>query len=165
MNIGNILPFVVLGTSIWVFIDARKIGVRKMPEHKSMLNASPIGWLIASLLIWIVAFPFYIANRSKLKDRFAAGADVTKAPTVEWKKALIIMGTLILVIGFFLRNIPLEMSAKKALEENGTECISVTVEKNLGNGFHLGKVLMPNGATVMITIQEKDGMVFVRDAQ
>ena len=61
----------MLATSIWVFIDARKIGVRK-GLVTGLANLSPVGWLVASLLIWIVAFPLYLAKRETFRARAAA---------------------------------------------------------------------------------------------
>lgn len=67
----TIFGLVVIGTSIWVFIDARKIGARK-GLVTGMANLSPVGWLVASLLIWVVAFPLYLAKRGTLRTRAAA---------------------------------------------------------------------------------------------
>jgi hypothetical protein len=67
----SIFGLVVIATSIWVFIDARKIGVRK-ELVTGMANLSPVGWLLASLLIWVVAFPLYLAKRETLRARATA---------------------------------------------------------------------------------------------
>ena len=57
---------IVLGTSIWVLFDAKTIGVRKglIPGFTDM---GPWGWFVASLLLWIVGFPAYLAMRGKYK--------------------------------------------------------------------------------------------------
>ena len=67
----GIFGLVVIVSSIWVFIDARKIGVRK-GLVTGIANLSPAGWLVANLLIWIVAFPLYLAKRETFKARVAA---------------------------------------------------------------------------------------------
>lgn len=60
----------VIVTSIWVFVDARKIGVRK-GLVTGLADLSPAGWLVACLLLWVVAFPLYLVKRPALK--MAAG--------------------------------------------------------------------------------------------
>lgn len=57
---------IVLGTSIWVGVDASTIGVKK-GQLKGMADMGPTGWFFACLLLWIVAFPFYVAKREELK--------------------------------------------------------------------------------------------------
>lgn len=66
MDTGTILLIIVVGTSLWVFFDASAIGVKK-GQVTGLANMGPIGWLFASLLLWIIAFPLYLANRGKFK--------------------------------------------------------------------------------------------------
>jgi hypothetical protein len=61
----------VLVTSIRVFVDAKKIGVKK-GQVEGLANMGPGGWLVACLLLWIVAFPLYLLKRPAFKH--AAGA-------------------------------------------------------------------------------------------
>jgi len=56
----------ILVTSIWVFIDAKRIGVRK-GQVKGLADLGPAGWLFACLLLWVVAFPLYLIKRPELK--------------------------------------------------------------------------------------------------
>ncbi len=56
------LVFVVAASAIWVFIDARQIGVKK-GQLGGVANMGPIGWSIATLLLWIVSFPVYLIKR------------------------------------------------------------------------------------------------------
>ena len=69
-----LILLILIGSSIWVFIDAKNLGVRKVPGSKSVLNLGPGGWLACSLLLWIVAFPLYLINRAKFKEQFASSA-------------------------------------------------------------------------------------------
>ena len=62
----TITLLVVIGTSIWVLIDARTIGTKK-GQIKGMGDMGPWGWFFACLLLWIVAFPFYLAKRGEFK--------------------------------------------------------------------------------------------------
>jgi len=57
---------VVLGTSIWVLVDTKIIGVKK-GQLKGMADLGPWGWFFVCLLLWIIGFPFYLAKRGELK--------------------------------------------------------------------------------------------------
>lgn len=58
---------VVVGTSIWMCIDASRIGYQK-EDVKGLAGMGPFGWLVTGLLLWIVAFPLYLASRNKLVE-------------------------------------------------------------------------------------------------
>ena len=62
---------VVIGTSIWVLIDAKAIGVRKGLIH-GLGDMGPWGWFFGCLLLWIIGFPLYLAKRSEFKRANAA---------------------------------------------------------------------------------------------
>jgi len=61
-----IVLILVIATSIWVFIDAKKIGVKK-GQIEGIFNMSPLGWFIVCLGFWIIAFPSYVAKRGEYK--------------------------------------------------------------------------------------------------
>ena len=63
---NDIILLVVVGTSIWVLIDAMTIGVRK-GQISGMGNMGPWAWFFACLLLWIIGFPFYLAKRGEFK--------------------------------------------------------------------------------------------------
>lgn len=58
----------VVGTSIWVLIDATSIKAQK-GLIKGVFDMGPGGWFISCLLLWVVAFPCYLSIR---KDIIAA---------------------------------------------------------------------------------------------
>ena len=59
----DLLPFsVVFGTSVWVLIDSRNIGIKK-GSTTGFFNMGPTGWFVACLLCWIAAFPVYLIKR------------------------------------------------------------------------------------------------------
>lgn len=62
---GAIIWFVI-GTSLWVLIDAKTIGV-KVGQIKGMGNMGPWSWFIVCLGMWIIGFPFYLAKRGEFK--------------------------------------------------------------------------------------------------
>ena len=61
-----VLFLIVLGTSIWVAVDASSIGVKK-GQLQGLAGMGPAGWFFACLLLWIFAFPFYLCKRGALK--------------------------------------------------------------------------------------------------
>lgn len=63
---------IIIGTTIWVWIDARTIGVRK-GVIPGFFNMGVAAWVICCLGIWIIAFPGYLAKRGEYKRRLAAG--------------------------------------------------------------------------------------------
>lgn len=63
-NITLLLTLIVLGTSIWVLVDAITIGVKK-GQIKGFTDAGPVGWFGLCLLLWIVGFPLYLAKRGE----------------------------------------------------------------------------------------------------
>jgi hypothetical protein len=64
---GSIFLIVIIVTSIWVFFDAKTIGVQK-GQVDGIANMGPLGWLLCCLLLWIVGFPLYLAKRSQFKQ-------------------------------------------------------------------------------------------------
>lgn len=60
------VPLLVFVTSIWVFIDAMNIGV-KSGQLSGLAGMGPGGWLFSCLLLWIVAFPYYLSRREDFK--------------------------------------------------------------------------------------------------
>jgi hypothetical protein len=67
------IPLLVLGTSIWVLIDASRIGVKKAAQKpqtgRLQADVGPVGWFIFCLLVWIIAFPYYLVVRSQLRKK------------------------------------------------------------------------------------------------
>lgn len=63
---------VVLGSSVWVLIDAKRIGVRKGLVD-GIANIGPWGWFFGCILLWIVVFPLYLIKRDTLKKAAASG--------------------------------------------------------------------------------------------
>lgn len=62
---GFIVLAIVVGSSIWVLLDARSIGVKK-GQLRGIANMDPGDWFICCLLLWIIAFPYYLSKRPQL---------------------------------------------------------------------------------------------------
>ena len=69
-----IFLLVVIGSSIWVYIDAKNIGIKpgKIESGKmtGLDSMGPVEWLAGSLLLWIVFFPLYLWKRMHFKRVF-----------------------------------------------------------------------------------------------
>jgi hypothetical protein len=56
----------VIGSSLWVYWDAKRIGIQK-GQINGILNMSPVSWFIACLFLWIIGFPLYLYKRPEYK--------------------------------------------------------------------------------------------------
>lgn len=74
-----VIWLVIIGTSIWVAIDASNIGARR-GLIKGLGNMGPAGWFFSCLLLWIIGFPVYLAKRSAIKAA-AVGSNVPSSAT------------------------------------------------------------------------------------
>ena len=66
-----LVAMMVIVTSIWVLVDSKKLGV-KAGSIGGFFDMGPVAWFISCLLLWIIAFPAYLAKRSKYQ-RLAQG--------------------------------------------------------------------------------------------
>jgi len=62
-----LIIIVIVASSIWVYFDAKAIGVQK-GQIKGITDMGPGGWFCVSLLLWIVGFPAWLAMRGKYKQ-------------------------------------------------------------------------------------------------
>jgi hypothetical protein len=79
--IAVLMPLMVLGTSIWVFIDSREIG-RLRKKTPGVFVLGPVGWCVACLLCWSIFFPAYLWKRRTHKRTIAMAMAVEKPPDV-----------------------------------------------------------------------------------
>jgi len=57
---------IVIGTAIWVGVDAHTLMKDLTPAERVSVSSfctSPTIWAIGCLLLWIIAFPWYLAIR------------------------------------------------------------------------------------------------------
>lgn len=64
---------VVILSAIGVFIDAKRLGVKKgvTTEVPAFLDMGALGWALLTLLLWIVALPLYLYCRRFYKNSSA----------------------------------------------------------------------------------------------
>lgn len=58
--------FVVTLSAVFVYFDATKNKIGKLPDNKGFLNMSAGMWSFGVLLLWILIFPLYLIKRSSL---------------------------------------------------------------------------------------------------
>lgn len=79
-----VILLMVIGTSVWVYFDATKIGVKKTGEKakdfKFHVDMGPVGWMVCCLLLWIVAFPAYLILRPQFLTKFQPVRPPAPAP-------------------------------------------------------------------------------------
>lgn len=64
--VGTASWVIVLVSSLWVFADARAIGVKR-GQVKGLANMNPSSWFLGVLLLWPLAFPLYLSKRAEFK--------------------------------------------------------------------------------------------------
>jgi len=64
--------FIVLGTGIWAAIDSSKIQLKR---YKSGISYGPVVIFLCFAFLWIVAFPWYLIMRYKIKTGTAVLKD------------------------------------------------------------------------------------------
>jgi hypothetical protein len=75
-NIGSgLMEIIIFGTALWAAIDSKKIQLKR---YKSGISYGPIVLFVGFVLLWIVAFPWYLSMRYKIKN----GTAVLKAEVV-----------------------------------------------------------------------------------
>ncbi len=67
-----VVPLVIAGSAIWVYLDATGHKIGKVKEARGMFNMSAGAWSVVTLFLWIVGFPAYLLKRSTLIERAKA---------------------------------------------------------------------------------------------
>jgi len=58
----------IFGTSLWAAIDSSRI---QLHRYKSGIALKPFGLFLGCLLLWIVAFPWYLSVRYRIRKGLA----------------------------------------------------------------------------------------------
>lgn len=71
----ELLLLIVVGTSIWVALDAGQRDWSQSPVAKGAL-----GWFLLTLLLWIIFFPVYLSYRGQAPRKRGSAPPVSPAP-------------------------------------------------------------------------------------
>lgn len=61
--LGTVLLFIIVVSAIWSAADSSMHHV-SIGSHKEYNGSAPVLWLICCLLLWFIAFPFYLIRRA-----------------------------------------------------------------------------------------------------
>jgi hypothetical protein len=64
---------IILPTAVWVLIDATNLKVKKGKLGGGFFDMGATGWFLSCLLLWIIAFPAYLAKRGEYKRQLPLG--------------------------------------------------------------------------------------------
>jgi len=67
--LNAIIVAVVAVSAVWVYLDATKNKIGKIPDGKGMFNMSAGAWGVVTLLLWIIGFPAYLIKRGTLIEK------------------------------------------------------------------------------------------------
>jgi hypothetical protein len=67
VSLPELLILVIIFSAIWVYFDAKRIGVRK-GLVSALADMGPGAWALSTLLLWIIAFPMYLAKRGEFQS-------------------------------------------------------------------------------------------------
>jgi hypothetical protein len=95
---GGLFFIIVSACATWVLFDAKRIGAER-GLVRGIGNLSPAGWAVATLGLWIVAFPAYLIYRPRIQ-RAAAGAPEPAEPArlSAWAVAAFYCGLLSILV-------------------------------------------------------------------
>lgn len=92
-----ILAVVVGASGLWVYLDATKNRVGRVPGPKAFFNMSAWRWACFAYGLWIVGLPSYLLKRGDLIEK--ARATPVEEKNRFGKTSLLILGTVV-VLGF-----------------------------------------------------------------
>jgi len=66
-KLNLLMVITILGTAILAAIEGSKLGMGKPSDlnKKGKKNSGPVAWFFLMVLLWIIAYPFYLWTRSK----------------------------------------------------------------------------------------------------
>jgi hypothetical protein len=67
--LGKILWLIVAGSALFVYYDASEHNIRHKRDESGFSNADPALWAFFVLILWIIFFPLYLINRSRLIEK------------------------------------------------------------------------------------------------
>jgi len=80
--ISNLVWLVLIGSTVWVGVDVYNL--RKRLGGQKIAGMGAFAWVLCCILMWIVAFPYYLAKRS---GAIHAGGASSAGPPPGWWRA------------------------------------------------------------------------------
>ncbi|WP_271680699.1 hypothetical protein [Thermomonas mangrovi] len=67
--LNALMVAVVAASAVWVYLDATKHKIGKIPGGKGLFNMSAGAWGIVTLMLWIIGFSSYLLKRKSLAEQ------------------------------------------------------------------------------------------------
>jgi hypothetical protein len=84
----SIILIIVIGSTIWVGFDASTNKITTDAKPYNWANGA-VAWVLGCILLWIVAFPWYLVQRGKLLQQRTVPPPQQPAPPTDppqsWK--------------------------------------------------------------------------------
>lgn len=170
------IGYVLVSCSIlFVYYDTTKHRIGKIPGQKGFLNLSPGLWALATFGLWIVAFPLYLLNRSKLIDKAKQHpyevSNRRRYITIFVLIVLLLLPMFGLMVSTGTEMIILEEKAVGAVNQLirkqlgrdiEIECVKVTIDDQFADNYYRGMATLSNGNELKMIIQLKGDDVYVK---
>jgi hypothetical protein len=109
---ADIMWIVVTVSALFVYYDASKNNIGSIPGETGFTNADAGMWATSTLLLWIIAFPIYLLNRSQLIEKANANP---KEPS---KGRSVIIALLSVFVLFSFINLTINQETDDSLKTN-----------------------------------------------
>jgi hypothetical protein len=125
--IDVIIVAVVAISATWVYLDATKNNIGKIPDAKGMFNMSAGAWGTVTLLLWIIGLPAYLIKRG---DLILKASENPVAATGRGGKAAVFA-----VIGglWIILTIGGAVSVPKCGDQEATDLVKQIAGREMGN--------------------------------
>lgn len=152
---------VIVVTAIFCAMEANKLG---METDKKAGTYSPTFWFVAVVLIWVVFYPMYMLKRRDYgnKNLFLPSVFL----------ALAFVAAPFLYDGAFHASgykDDIELTACEILTdilqeqiETGERCKVVEIENEISNDIYRAEAVLESGYTLKISIEDRDGYIYVQ---
>lgn len=84
MSARLVIGLIIIASTIWVGVDASKLGVKKGKLGGGVVDMSVTSWVICCFFLWLIAFPCYLVARGKYHALNRRGAYVPGPAAGGW---------------------------------------------------------------------------------
>jgi hypothetical protein len=78
------IGIVIILTTVWVGVDAHKLGVKRGKLGGGVVDMSVLSWVVCCFFLWIVSFPCYLVARSKYQAMRRRATAYPSSGTYAW---------------------------------------------------------------------------------
>lgn len=89
--IATLIAIVVTASALWVYWDATNQRIGRIKGRKGLFNMSAEAWALATLFLWVIAFPAYLIKRDSLREEAEYNPVQARHPRA-WLTGLAVLG-------------------------------------------------------------------------